>query len=270
MSAKVNLKPVLPVLMAFFVMSFVDLVGIGVDRVSSDMDLSATLAQLIPSAALMWFLVLSVPVGVLQSRLGKKSMLNIGMLVTVVGLLVPFFFYSFVMVLAGCGGSGPGDELVIEFFDCASDGLSVAEGDEGNVIVAEEGFVLEPLLIISEEDIESWPSPSEDSSGYAELGEGEVASRLALLVGPDMLFTGVPDVDLMFRLTIGDESFWGSIQYTITGGFSSPACAGLGYPKVIFPGGLARLFNEFQLVAGGMTTIDGVNLADAARQAWSD
>ena len=70
---KMNITKILPVLMAFFVMSFVDLVGIGVDRVSNDMNLSATLAQLIPSAAFLWFLLLSVPVGVMQSRLGKRS-----------------------------------------------------------------------------------------------------------------------------------------------------------------------------------------------------
>src|SRR4030042_7170825 len=98
---KVNLSKISPVLMGFFVMSFVDLVGIGVDRVSKDMDLSATIAQLIPSAAFLWFLLLSVPVGVLQSRLGERFILNIGMGVTALGLLVPYFFYSFEMVLAG-------------------------------------------------------------------------------------------------------------------------------------------------------------------------
>jgi len=66
---KINISRISPVLMAFFVMSFVDLVGIGVDRVSKDMNLSATVAQLIPSAAFLWFFVLSVPVGVMQSRL---------------------------------------------------------------------------------------------------------------------------------------------------------------------------------------------------------
>jgi fucose permease len=73
---KINISRVSPVLMAFFVMSFVDLVGIGVDRVSKDMNLSATVAQLIPSAAFLWFFVLSVPVGVMQSRLGKKNSLT--------------------------------------------------------------------------------------------------------------------------------------------------------------------------------------------------
>jgi len=111
-SQKVSITKILPVLMAFFVMSFVDLVGIGVDRVSKDMNLSATLAQLIPSAAFLWFLLLSVPVGVLQSRLGKKFMLNIGMGVTALGLLVPFSFYTFEMVLVGFALLGIGNTIV--------------------------------------------------------------------------------------------------------------------------------------------------------------
>ena len=98
--------------MAFFVMSFVDLVGIGVDRVSKDMNLSATLAQLIPSAAFLWFLVLSVPVGVMQSRLGKRKMVNIGMGITAIGMLVPYFFYTFIMVLTGFAFLGIGNTIV--------------------------------------------------------------------------------------------------------------------------------------------------------------
>jgi MFS transporter, FHS family, L-fucose permease len=109
---KINISKISPVLMAFFVMSFVDLVGIGVDRVSKDMSLSATVAQLIPSAAFLWFFILSVPVGVLQSHFGKKNMLNIGMGVTALGLLVPFFFYSFEMVLVGFALLGIGNTIV--------------------------------------------------------------------------------------------------------------------------------------------------------------
>ncbi|MGE5419820.1 MAG: MFS transporter [Chloroflexota bacterium] len=109
---KINISKIAPVLMAFFVMSFVDLVGIGVDRVTRDMNLSATLAQLIPSAAFLWFFLLSVPMGVLQSRLGKRFMLNVGMGVTALGLLVPFFFYSFSMVLVGFALLGIGNTIV--------------------------------------------------------------------------------------------------------------------------------------------------------------
>ena len=109
---KINLKKIAPVLMGFFVMSFVDLVGIGVDRVSNDMKLSATIAQLIPSAAFLWFFLLSVPVGVIQSRLGKRIMLNVGMSITALGLLVPFFLYSFVMVIVGFALLGIGNTIV--------------------------------------------------------------------------------------------------------------------------------------------------------------
>jgi len=103
---------IVPVLLSFFVMSFLDLVGIGVDRVSSDLNIDASLAQLIPSAAFLWFILLSVPVGVLQAKYGKKRMLNIGMLVTAVGLLVPFFFYSFAMVLIGFALLGIGNTII--------------------------------------------------------------------------------------------------------------------------------------------------------------
>ena len=109
---KISLSKIAPVLMAFFVMSFVDLVGIIVDRVSSDMSLSPTVAQLIPSAIFLWFFLLSVPIGVLQARLGKRNMLNIGMGVTALGLLVPWFFYSFAMIMVGAALLGIGNTIV--------------------------------------------------------------------------------------------------------------------------------------------------------------
>jgi MFS transporter, FHS family, L-fucose permease len=112
MNTKINISKILPVLMAFFVMSFCDLVGIGVDRVSADMHLSATLAQLIPSAVFLWFFLLSVPVGILQTRLGKRFILNAGMVITAIGLLVPFFFYSFATVLIGFALLGIGNTIV--------------------------------------------------------------------------------------------------------------------------------------------------------------
>jgi len=112
MNSKINISKILPVLMAFFVMSFCDLVGIGVDRVSADMHLSATLAQLIPSAVFLWFFLLSVPVGILQTRLGKRFILNTGMVITAIGLLVPFFLYSFTTVLVGFALLGIGNTIV--------------------------------------------------------------------------------------------------------------------------------------------------------------
>jgi len=110
--SNISMKYVAPVLMSFFVMSFCDLVGIGVDRVKIDFTLSNTLAQLIPSAVFLWFFILSVPVGILQDRIGKRTVLNIGMTITAIGLFFPYFFYSFEMALFGFAMLGIGNTIV--------------------------------------------------------------------------------------------------------------------------------------------------------------
>lgn len=111
-SKKLSVKYIAPVLMAFFIMSFCDLVGIGVDNAIADFELSNTLAQLIPMAVFAWFFVLSVPVGILQDRIGKKNMLNIGILFTALGLFLPFVIYSFPVLLTGFALLGIGNTIV--------------------------------------------------------------------------------------------------------------------------------------------------------------
>ncbi len=111
-TTKISMRFVTPVLMSFFVMSFCDLVGIGVDRVKLDFSLSNTLAQLIPSAVFLWFLVLSVPIGILQDRLGKRKVLNLGMMITAAGLFVPFVYYSFSSALVAFTLLGIGNTIV--------------------------------------------------------------------------------------------------------------------------------------------------------------
>jgi fucose permease len=112
MTKKINFNYVLPVLMSFFVMSFCDLVGISLDRAKEDMNLTNTLAGLIPMAVFVWFFVFSVSVGTLQDRFGKRVILNAGMVVTALGLLLPYFFYSFVTLLTGFAFLGIGNTIV--------------------------------------------------------------------------------------------------------------------------------------------------------------
>lgn len=111
--SKISYQFLFPVLLSFFVMSFCDLVGIGVDRIKLDYpNISNTLIQLIPSAVFLWFFILSIPVGVLQDRIGKRNVLNLGMLVTAIGLFIPFFFYSFTTALIGFALLGIGNTIV--------------------------------------------------------------------------------------------------------------------------------------------------------------
>lgn len=110
---KIKTQFLFPILLSFFVMSFCDLVGISVDRVKLDNpEMSNTLIQLIPFAVFLWFFILSIPVGVLQDRIGKRNVLNIGMLVTAIGLFIPFFFYSFTTALIGFALLGIGNTIV--------------------------------------------------------------------------------------------------------------------------------------------------------------
>lgn len=109
---KLNLRILVPVFLSFFVMSFVDLVGIGVDRAKFDFELSDTMAQLIPSAAFLWFFLLSVPVGIFQDRYGKKRTLNIGMAVSALGMVIPFIIYSFPVLLLGFAFLGIGNTII--------------------------------------------------------------------------------------------------------------------------------------------------------------
>jgi MFS transporter, FHS family, L-fucose permease len=108
----ISIAFVTPVLLSFFVMSACDLVGISVDNVKADFGLNNTLSQLIPLAVFAWFFLLSVPTGLLQDRIGKRNMLNIGILLTAVGLFLPFFVYSFLTVMIGFGLLGIGNTII--------------------------------------------------------------------------------------------------------------------------------------------------------------
>lgn len=110
-TSKVGLR-ILPVFMSFIVMGFVDIVGVATGFIKKDFGLTDDLAQLIPSMALFWFFVLSVPSGILQDKFGKRRMLNIGMLLTGVGMLIPFFHYSFPVMLAAFIMLGIGNTIV--------------------------------------------------------------------------------------------------------------------------------------------------------------
>ncbi len=102
----------LPVFMSFIVMGFVDIVGVSTGYIKKDFDLPDDLAQFIPSMAFIWFFFLSVPVGILQDKIGKKNMLNIGMALSGFAMLLPFINYSFPVMLIAFVFLGIGNTIV--------------------------------------------------------------------------------------------------------------------------------------------------------------
>src|SRR6056300_1617069 len=95
---KVQWSKLFPVLLSFIVMGFVDIIGVATEYIKQDFELSDFIVQFLPMMVLLWFFVLSVPVGVLQDKYGKRNMLNIGMLVQALGLGLSFVHYSFAMM----------------------------------------------------------------------------------------------------------------------------------------------------------------------------
>lgn len=109
---RIRYSKLLPVLLAYIVMGFVDIVGVATGYAKSDFNLSDGVAQLIPSLAFIWFLVFSTPTGILQDKYGKRFMLNTGMVLTGIGMIIPLIVYSFPSLLVGIIFLGIGNTVV--------------------------------------------------------------------------------------------------------------------------------------------------------------
>ena len=112
MKKKVSPGIMVPVFATFYVMGFVDLVGMATGYVKDDFQLSDSLAQLLPFSVFLWFALLSIPTGIFQDRKGKKLTANLGMGLTAVGLLVPFVHYSYLTSIIGFMIIGIGNSIL--------------------------------------------------------------------------------------------------------------------------------------------------------------
>lgn len=101
MAKKRRLRFLLPVFMSFYVMGFVDLVGVATGYVQKDYELTDSVAQLLPFMVFLWFALLSIPTGIFQDRMGKRFTVNIGMLLTGLGMIIPFIYYTYLTAVIG-------------------------------------------------------------------------------------------------------------------------------------------------------------------------
>ena len=101
-----------PVMFCFFAMGFVDLVGIASNYVKSDLGLSDSVANIFPSLVFFWFLIFSVPTGMLMNRIGRKNTVLLSLAVTAVSLVLPLFGESFELMLISFSLLGIGNTLM--------------------------------------------------------------------------------------------------------------------------------------------------------------
>jgi fucose permease len=103
---------VLPVLFGFFVMGFVDLVGIATNYVKQDFKLTDTVANLLPMTLFLWFAILSVPTGIMMSKLGRKRTVIISIVITFLAMILPLISYNFPMILVAFALLGIGNTII--------------------------------------------------------------------------------------------------------------------------------------------------------------
>lgn len=102
----------LPVLFGFFVMGFCDIVGISSDYVKTAFGWSDTLTGFVPSMVFVWFLFLGVPTGLLMNRIGRKNTVQLSMVITVIGMILPLLAYNQVTVMAAYALLGIGNAIL--------------------------------------------------------------------------------------------------------------------------------------------------------------
>ncbi|WP_297070169.1 MFS transporter [uncultured Duncaniella sp.] len=103
---------IIPVILCFFAMGFVDLVGTASNYVQKDLGLTDSQANLFPSLVFFWFLIFSVPTGILMNRIGRKRTVLISLVVTALSLFIPMFGDSYYFMLISFSLLGIGNAIM--------------------------------------------------------------------------------------------------------------------------------------------------------------
>ncbi len=112
MTVDKKITRIIPVLLAFFIMGYCDLVGIATNYLKQDFSLGDTAANAFSVMLFLWFLVLSVPTGMLMNRIGRKKTVLLSMVVTLLGLLTPFISYDILPMVVAFSLIGIGNTLM--------------------------------------------------------------------------------------------------------------------------------------------------------------
>ena len=105
-------RGLIPVVLCFFAMGFVDSVGIASNYIKADLSLSDTQASLFLSLAFIWFLLFSVPTGILMNHIGRRKTVLISLILTIVALPLPLFGNSYGIMLTTFSLLGIGNTLM--------------------------------------------------------------------------------------------------------------------------------------------------------------
>ena len=104
---------VLPVMFGFFIMGFVDIVGVATSYVKADFaGMDDKVSGLISLSCFLWFLILSIPTGMLMNRIGRKKTVVVSFAITALAMLIPVLKYDFAFVLVAFVMLGIGNTML--------------------------------------------------------------------------------------------------------------------------------------------------------------
>lgn len=102
----------LPIMLAFGVMGFIDIVGVATSYVKEQYSLSDSIANLLPSMAMIWFVLISLPTSVLMGKIGRKNTVLLSLLIMTVAMPVCFIGNSFPAILLSFALLGIGNTIL--------------------------------------------------------------------------------------------------------------------------------------------------------------
>ncbi|MFA6832224.1 MAG: MFS transporter [Bacteroidaceae bacterium] len=109
---KKNYLKLAPIMLTFVTMGFVDLVGIATNYIKADFNLTDSVANLLPSMVFFWFLIFSIPTGMLMNHIGRRKTVILSLVVTAVSLVIPIITYDYTMMLVSFSFLGIGNALM--------------------------------------------------------------------------------------------------------------------------------------------------------------
>ena len=107
-----SLMQIVPVMFCFFVMGFVDLVGTASNFVKQDLSLTDSEANIFASLVVFWFLLFSVPTGMLMNHIGRKRTVLLSIVITALSLVVPLFGDGYWVMLVAFSLLGIGNAVM--------------------------------------------------------------------------------------------------------------------------------------------------------------
>jgi len=105
-------KKLIPVMLCFFAMGFVDMVGIASNYVKADLNLSDSMANTLPSLVFLWFLIFSIPTSLLMNKIGRKNTVLLSLVMTLAAMVVPAFTLDFTLLLLSFSLLGIGNAIM--------------------------------------------------------------------------------------------------------------------------------------------------------------